>query len=41
MDSKRKFMILGDLAVLLVSFIWGATNVVIRDALGGITPSYN
>ena len=38
MDSKRKFMILGDLAVLLVSFIWGATNVVIRDALGGITP---
>lgn len=38
MDAKRKFMILGDLAVLLVAFIWGATNVVIRDALGGITP---
>lgn len=31
-------MLLGDLAVLLVAFIWGATNVVIRDALTGITP---
>ena len=38
MDAKRKLMIIGDLAVLLVAFIWGATNVVIRDALDGITP---
>ena len=38
MDAKRKLMIIGDLAVLLVAFIWGATNVVIRDALSGITP---
>lgn len=38
MASNRKYMLLGDLAVLLVAFIWGATNVVIRDALGGITP---
>ncbi len=38
MDAKRRSMIIGDLAVLLVAFIWGATNVVIRDALSGITP---
>ena len=38
MTSDRRSMLLGDLAVLLVAFIWGATNVVIRDALGGITP---
>lgn len=38
MASNRRSMLLGDLAVLLVAFIWGATNVVIRDALGGITP---
>ncbi len=38
MDAKRRFMIIGDLAVLLVALIWGATNVVIRDALDGITP---
>ncbi len=38
MDAKRRSMIIGDLAVLLVAFIWGATNVVIRDALDGITP---
>ena len=38
MDAKRRAMVVGDLAVLLVAFIWGATNVVIRDALGGITP---
>ena len=31
-------MLLGDLAILLVAFIWGATNVVIRDTLKGITP---
>ena len=38
MDARRRSMIIGDLAVLLVAFIWGATNVVIRDALDGITP---
>ena len=38
MDVKRRQMIIGDLAVLLVALIWGATNVVIRDALAGITP---
>lgn len=38
MDAKRRSMIIGNLAVLLVAFIWGATNVVIRDALDGITP---
>lgn len=38
MDARRRSMIIGDSAVLLVAFIWGATNVVIRDALDGITP---
>ena len=38
MEAKRRQMIIGDLAVLLVALIWGATNVVIRDALDGITP---
>lgn len=38
MDKKRLYMLLGDLAVLIVAFIWGATNVVIRDTLSGITP---
>lgn len=38
MQAKRKKMLIGDLAVLLVALIWGATNVVIRDALGDITP---
>lgn len=38
MEAKRRLIIIGDLAVLLVAFIWGATNVVIRDALGGVTP---
>ena len=38
MDAKRRAMVVGDLAVLLVAFIWGLTNVVIRDALDGITP---
>ncbi len=38
MDAKRKSVIVGDLAVLLVALIWGATNVVIRDTLSGITP---
>ena len=31
-------MLLGDLGILLVALIWGTTNVVIRDALEGITP---
>ncbi len=38
MDRKKLQMLLGDLGILAVAFIWGATNVVIRDALGGITP---
>ena len=38
MDKKRRNMLLGDLAVLVVAFIWGATNVIMRDALSGITP---
>lgn len=38
MDKNRKRMLLGDLAILLVAFIWGATNVVIRDTLKGVTP---
>lgn len=38
MEAKHRQMIIGDLAVLLVALIWGATNVVIRDALDGITP---
>lgn len=33
-----KNMLLGDGAVLLVALIWGATNVVMRGALEGITP---
>ena len=31
-------MLVGDLGILLVALIWGTTNVVIRDALEGITP---
>lgn len=38
MEKKRLYMLLGDLGILTVAFIWGATNVVIRDALSGITP---
>ena len=38
MERGKMYMLLGDLAVLLVALIWGATNVVIRDALEGITP---
>lgn len=29
---------MGDLGILFVAFIWGATNVVIKDALEGVTP---
>jgi Permeases of the drug/metabolite transporter (DMT) superfamily len=38
MDRKRISMLLGDLGILTVALIWGATNVVIRGALSGITP---
>ena len=38
MDRNRLYMLLGDLGILLVALIWGTTNVVIRDALEGITP---
>ncbi|MDD4159696.1 MAG: DMT family transporter [Synergistaceae bacterium] len=38
MDSKQLYMLLGDLGILIVALIWGTTNVVIRDALDGITP---
>ncbi|MDR1731662.1 MAG: DMT family transporter [Synergistaceae bacterium] len=36
---KTKLRVLfGDAIILLVAFIWGSTNVVIRDALTGLTP---
>lgn len=38
MDRNRLYMLLGDLGILIVALIWGTTNVVIRDALEGITP---
>ena len=38
MDKKKLYMLLGDLAVLIVALVWGATNVVIKDALDDITP---
>ena len=38
MDRNRLYMLLGDLGILFVALIWGTTNVVIRDALDGITP---
>lgn len=31
-------VLFGDMMILVVAFIWGATNVVIRDALEGVTP---
>jgi len=37
-DRNRLYMLLGDLGILFVALIWGTTNVVIRDALDGITP---
>ena len=36
-ERNRLYMLLGDLGILLVALIWGTTNVVIRDALEGIT----
>jgi drug/metabolite transporter (DMT)-like permease len=38
MNKQRLFMFLGDLGLLIVAFIWGLTNVVMRDALKEITP---
>ena len=38
MDNRRLRILLGDLGILAVAFIWGTTNTVIRDALNGITP---
>lgn len=38
MEKNRLNMLLGDLGILFVALIWGTTNVVIRDALEGITP---
>ncbi len=38
MEKKRLHMLLGDLSILFVAFFWGATNVVVRDALNDITP---
>ena len=38
MTSPKAKMLLGDLGILLVALIWGSTNVIIRDALAGITP---
>lgn len=37
MNSTRN-VFLGDMAILLVSVIWGVTNVVIRNTLSDITP---
>ncbi len=37
MDDKYR-VLLGDLGILFVAVIWGTSNVVIRDALEGITP---
>ena len=37
-ERNRLYMLVGDLGILLVALIWGTTNVVIRDALEGITP---
>ena len=38
MGFCKNKMLAGDLGILLVALIWGATNVVIRDALSDITP---
>ncbi len=38
MDKKRLYMLLGDIGILIVALLWGTTNVIIRDALEGITP---
>ncbi|MDL2263804.1 DMT family transporter [Synergistaceae bacterium OttesenSCG-928-I11] len=38
MEKNRLKVLLGDLMILVVAFIWGATNVVMRDALSDVTP---
>lgn len=38
MDKKKIYMFAGDLGILAVALIWGTANVIIRDALEGITP---
>lgn len=38
LNRGRARIILADIGILLVAFIWGATNVVIRGALSDITP---
>lgn len=38
MNKPQLQVLLGDLGILFVAVIWGATNTVIRDALEGITP---
>ena len=38
MEKSRRKVLLGDLMILVVAFIWGATNVVMRDALSDVTP---
>lgn len=38
MDKNRLYMLLGDLGILVVAILWGTTNVIIRDALDGISP---
>jgi len=38
LEKNRLYMLLGDLSILTVAFLWGATNVVIRGALDEIPP---
>lgn len=38
MKNGNRYMLMADCALLLVSIIWGATNVVMRGALEGIPP---
>ncbi|MDI6709555.1 MAG: DMT family transporter [Thermoanaerobacterales bacterium] len=37
---NRHYQALADLALLLVTFIWGITFVIVKEALGGIGPYY-
>lgn len=38
MDRNRMNVLLADLGILFIAFLWGTTNVMMRDALTGITP---
>jgi len=40
LDQERRQQVKADLALLFVAFIWGATFVVVDDALSGIGPFY-